>query len=82
MEYIRENTNQCDSMGRPYQCVEINTVTGEKFYLRQDGDWDIQLDLSDEEFLFIAKRAHEQEITFNEFVVNLIKNAIEHKNQK
>lgn len=81
MEYVRSVTDKCDSMGRPYQCVEKNTATGEEMYLRQDGDWDIPLDLSDEELLHIALLAHQNEISMNEYMVNIIKDMIENAKQ-
>jgi hypothetical protein len=34
----------------------------------------IQIDLSDEEFLYVAKRAHERDITFNAMLEEIIKN--------
>lgn len=37
----------------------------------------ISLDISDEDFLFLAKQAHERDITFNEYVAELITNYVE-----
>jgi hypothetical protein len=39
----------------------------------------VELDISDETFLAIAKTAHENNITFNEQVVNLIKDEVERR---
>ena len=32
----------------------------------------VEIDLSDEEFLIIAKRAHEKDITFNQMVAEIL----------
>lgn len=37
----------------------------------------IQVDLTDEEFLHIARLAHEQDITFNKMVVKILEEHIE-----
>jgi hypothetical protein len=36
----------------------------------------IQVDLTDEEFLHIARRAHEQDITFNQMVIQILEQYI------
>ena len=36
----------------------------------------IQVELSDEEFLHIARRAHEQDITFNQMVIQILEQYI------
>lgn len=36
----------------------------------------IQVDLTDEEFLHIAKRAHELDITFNQMVIKILEQHI------
>ena len=42
----------------------------------------IEIDLSDEEFLVIAKRAHEKDITFNQMVEEILWEAINQKEEK
>lgn len=37
----------------------------------------IQVDLTDEEFLHIAKLAHEQDITFNQMVAKILEEHLE-----
>jgi hypothetical protein len=37
----------------------------------------IQVDLTDEEFLHIARLAHEQDITFNQMVIKILEEHIE-----
>jgi len=37
----------------------------------------VQVDLTDEEFLHIAKLAHEQDITFNQMVAKILEEHIE-----
>lgn len=37
----------------------------------------VQVDLTDEEFLHIAKRAHEQDITFNQMVAKILEEYME-----
>jgi hypothetical protein len=41
-----------------------------------DGRSDIEIDLSDDEFLQIAKMAHERDITFNKMVEHILEQAI------
>ena len=37
----------------------------------------IQVDLTDEEFLHIAKLAHDQDITFNQMVIKILEQHLE-----
>jgi len=37
----------------------------------------VEVDLTDEEFLHIAKRAHEQDITFNQMVSKILEEHLE-----
>jgi len=38
---------------------------------------EVDIDMSDETFLKVAKRAHEKDITFNQMVVNILRKQIE-----
>jgi len=38
---------------------------------------DVEVDFTDEEFLRIAKLAHEEDITFNQFVRNVLQTAMD-----
>lgn len=40
--------------------------------LREDGLYDVPIDLTDEEFLILAREAHEQDITLNQLIVNIL----------
>ncbi len=37
----------------------------------------VEVDLTDEEFLYIAKLAHEQDITFNQMVAKILEEHLE-----
>lgn len=39
---------------------------------KQDGKVDVPIDLSDEDFLHIARMAHEHDITFNQMVEKIL----------
>jgi len=43
----------------------------------EDEQVEIEIDLTDEAFLRLAKRAHEQNITFNELVNRILKEKVE-----
>ena len=60
-----------DNLGRPYVSVE-DYGNGDKAYLRQDGLYDIPLDLTDDEILKIALAAHQRDITMNQFVIEAL----------
>jgi len=38
---------------------------------------DIEIELSDEDFLILAKEAHKRDITFNQFVEEILSKALE-----
>ncbi len=38
---------------------------------------EVQIEISDEDFLILAKMAHERDITFNQLVEEIIKKALE-----
>lgn len=37
----------------------------------------IELDISDEEFLVLAKQAHDQDVTFNQYINKILKDYLE-----
>jgi len=45
--------------------------------LREDGLYDVPIDLTDEEFLLLARKAHEQDITLNQLIVNILTEEID-----
>jgi hypothetical protein len=48
-------------------------------YDSKNKKYDIPFNISDEDFLILAKKAHEQDITLNQLVVNLLQDYIENK---
>ena len=53
------------------QCPKCDHV----FIATQDDEMcDIDITISDENFLAIAKKAHEQDITMNQFIINTLRN--------
>jgi len=40
----------------------------------------VTVDLTDEQFLILAKMAHEQDITFNQLVCNILRKRMEEEN--
>lgn len=50
--------------------IELANETG-------DGRSEIEIDLTDEEFLHLARMAHERDITFNQMVELILSEAIE-----
>ena len=61
---------------RNYTMV-INKIAEEK-----EGFCNVEVDISDEEFLFIAKKAHEKNVSFNQFVNDLLWEEIERREQQ
>ena len=52
------------------QCPKCDHV----FIATQDDEMcDIDITISDENFLAIAKKAHEQDITMNQFIINTLR---------
>jgi hypothetical protein len=49
---------------------------------RNDGRSDLEIDLSDAEFMCIAKMAHERDITFNKMVETILWNYINDTKRK
>ncbi len=43
---------------------------------------DIEVDFTDEEFLHVAKMAHENDITFNEMVVRILEEHIKYRQEQ
>ena len=43
---------------------------------------EIEVDLTDEEFLHVAKMAHENDITFNEMVVRILEEHIKYRQEQ
>lgn len=41
--------------------------------MTKENHTEIEVDISDEEFLWLARRAHEEDITLNELVNNIMK---------
>jgi len=60
----------------PDKILEIARDTVEGITYNEDGTVNIPFDLSDEEFLEIAKAAHERDITINEYMVRVIEEQI------
>jgi hypothetical protein len=59
-------------------------TVGEKLNVKVEGEdiiiskmVSVELELSDEDFLYIAKKAHREDITFNEMCVKILEEAIE-----
>lgn len=50
--------------------IELTNETG-------DGRSEVEIDLTDEEFLQLARMAHERDITFNQMVELILSEAIE-----
>lgn len=55
--------------------IELANETG-------DGRSEIEIDLTDEEFLQLARMAHERDITFNQMVELILSEAIEKLKQE
>ena len=66
----------------PDKILEIARDTVEGITYNNDGTVNIPLDLSDEEFLDIAKAAHELDITINEFMTQTIESHIKQINDE
>lgn len=49
---------------------------------KKDGYSDLEIDLSDAEFMCIAKMAHERDITFNKMVETILWNYINESKRK
>jgi hypothetical protein len=60
-----ENLHKCNFCGKMYTDGEQLT--------------DVEVDLSEDSFLAIAKMAHERRITFNQMCIDLIKDALDRK---
>lgn len=43
---------------------------------------EIEVDFTDEEFLYVAKMAHENDITFNEMVVRILEEQIKYRQEQ
>lgn len=66
----------------PDKILTIARDTVEGITYNDDDTVNIPLDLSDEEFLYIAKAAHELDITINEFMTQTIESHINQINDE
>ena len=61
-----------DNTGKPFVEAEYDEDGNMIRALREDGLWDVPLNLSDEEILILALEAHKQDITLNQLMVNVL----------
>lgn len=66
----------------PLKILEIARDAVEGITYNEDGTVNIPIDLSDEEFLYIAKAAHELDITINQFMTQTIESHINQINDE
>ena len=71
-----------DNTGRPYVKVEYDDWGNFQSGLREDGLWDIPLELTDEEIAILNLEAEKQGIDLNDFLVEIITEAIGYEKEK
>ena len=60
------------------QLIGLLAVETKMFEELDDHRETVEIELSDEEFLIIAKRAHERDITFNKMIEEILWEALNH----
>lgn len=80
-------------MKLPDEIIEkFNLCSGDTVHFEERGDGcivmtfpkkiDVEIDLSDDELLILMKMAHEQDITFNQFVEDVLREEMEREKTK
>jgi len=69
-------TTKCDADGVPYLWEE-HLANGEIHYKRADGDYDVPLELSDEDLAWLEEQAKERGVTVNDIIVEALQRALD-----
>ena len=75
MEKIGLVVTKKDNLGRDYLKSE-KIGTSDEAHLRQDGLWDVPIELTQDEIVYLSLEAHRREMTFNDIIVEILENEI------